>query len=211
MNVKQLYKKYQIMPQLETHMLRVAAVGKIVADNWIGTCDSLLTTQLCLLHDMGNIVKFDLSDNLDRAKFGNIEKLPYWQGIQKEHIEKFGKSAHDATNAILRDAKLTQFIPLVIEEESLYFAEAKEAELEMATVASIILLYSDCRVTPGGVVSYRERVNDLQSRYGAKTQTWYDWTYWFEGWMQSKVKIDLNSITDQTVEPLFDELLTYTI
>lgn len=197
------------MPQLETHMLRVAGVGKIVADNWKSKCDSELTTQLCLLHDMGNIVKFDLGDGVDRSKFGEIQNLPQWQIIQKEYREKYGKSAHEATNAILEDAKLERFIKLINEEEALYFAEAKEMELSKANVASIILMYADCRVTPQGVVSYRERIDDLQERYGAKTRTWYDWTYWFEEWIQQQSIIDLTSITDESVEPLFDELLEY--
>ena len=32
MTILEIYEKYKIMPQLRTHMLRVAAVGKIVCD-----------------------------------------------------------------------------------------------------------------------------------------------------------------------------------
>ncbi|EKD79763.1 MAG: hypothetical protein ACD_40C00320G0004 [uncultured bacterium] len=211
MLVRDLYQKYQIMPQLATHMLRVAGVGKMVAKHWKNGCDARSVTKLCLLHDLGNIVKFDLQDNIDRSKFGQIENLKYWQGVQRAVWEKYGKNAHEATIGMLVEARLTEFVPFIKEEERLYFAEAREEMLDKASTEAIILLYGDCRVTPSGVVSYRERVNDLQDRYGARNTTWYDWTFWFEEWMQKQVSIDLNSITEDGVKTLFDELLTYTI
>ncbi|MFZ2199843.1 MAG: HD domain-containing protein [Microgenomates group bacterium] len=210
MQLKQLYTQFYIMPQLETHMLKVAGVAKIVAENWKDKCDVKLITDLCLLHDMGNIVKFDLTKS--DGKFGKIENLEYWQGVQQTYWDKYGHDAHEATTLMLREAKLDQFIPFIDEEEKLYFAEAKEGELAKTSIAAIILMYADCRVKPSGVVSYRERIDDLKARYGGVgTPTWYDWTYWFEEWMQSKVKIDLNSIAEASVTPIFDELLTYTV
>lgn len=213
MQVKQIYKKYQIMPQLATHMLRVAGVGKMIAENWMGKCDAKLVTDLCLLHDMGNVVKFDLSEDAVKTKmFGVLTDLEYWREVQSEYWQKFGKDAHAATKGILSEAKLDRFNKYIDEEHVLYFAEAKEKELNKASVAAIILMYSDCRVTPSGVVSYRERIDDLGARYGGvNSVTWYDWTYWFEEWMQDKVKIDLQVIMEESVTPLFDELLTYEI
>jgi hypothetical protein len=93
---------------------------------------------------------------------------------------------------------------LIGEEEKLYFAEAKEEILTNTNVAAIILMYADCRVKPEGIVSYRQRIDDLKARYGGVgSPTWYDWTYWFDNWMQNQVKIDLNSITEEMVTPLW--------
>jgi|GEM_PF-518653 len=211
MTIKQLYERYDIMPQLATHMLRVGAIGKIVAENWKDGCDSKLVSDLCLIHDMGNIVKFKLqSPNED--KFGKIENIEYWQERQRNYWDKYGHDAHDATVGILHEVGLDRFIDYIGEEEKLYFAEARETELKQVSVPAIILMYSDCRVIPSGVVSYRERIDDLKERYGGVgTTTWHDWTYFFDEWMQSKVKIDLNSITEDRVTPLFDELLGYNI
>lgn len=201
------------MPQLQTHMLRVAGVGKIVAENWAGKCDAKLVTDLCLLHDMGNVVKFDLSEGAVKTKmFGVPTDLRYWREVQNEYREKFGKDAHVATKGILSQEKLDRFNRYIDEEHALYFAEAKGKELDKASAVAIILMYADCRVTPSGVVSYRERIDDLKDRYGGVgTLTWYDWTFWFEKWMQSKVKIDLQSIKEESVTPLFDELLRYNV
>lgn len=210
MHIKQIYKKYHVMPQLVTHQLRVAGVGKIIAENWKDKCDVIFTTELCLLHDMGNIVKFDLTTR--DAKFGKIENIEYWRKIQQQYWDQFGKDAHDATIGILRETNLGNFVAYITEEEKLYFAEAREDILNKANIASVILMYADCRVTPAGVVSYRERIDDLKARYGGVgTPAWYKWTFGFEEWMQSKVTIDLNGITEQSVKPLFDELLTYEI
>lgn len=191
-------------------MLRVAGVGKIIAENWVQGCDLKLVTELCLLHDMGNIVKFDLSKN--DGKFGKIEKVEYWQEVQKSYWDKYGHDAHDATIGIMHDANLSRFVPYIEEEEKLYFAESNESGLSKASTAAIILMYADCRVTPTGVVSYRERIDDLKNRYGGVgTPTWYDWTYWFEEWMQRQAGVDLQMITEARVTPLFDELLTHEI
>ena len=208
MQIKQLYRQYDIMPQLEMHMLRVGAVGKMVAENWIGGCDSKFVTDLCLIHDMGNLVKFDLT-NRNEDKFGKIENVEYWQKMQQQYWDKYGHEAHDATEGILRAAGMTKFVESINEEEKLYFAEAREIGLEQVNTAAIILMYSDCRVAPAGVVSYRERIDDLKERYGVRTETWYDWTNWFDEWIQKQVAIDLNSITEASVTPLFDELLSY--
>jgi len=144
--------------------------------------------------------------------YGMIKDLEYWQQVQKVVWDKYGRDAHDATIGILNEAGLTQFISFINEEEKLYFLEAREKELAEASVAAIILMYADCRVKPAGVVSYRERIDDLKERYGGgKTETWYKWTFWFDEWIQKQVRIDLTQITDETVEPLFPELLGYNI
>lgn len=212
MKIRDLYAKYQIMPQLETHMLRVSGVGKIIAEHWRGKCDVQLVTDLCLLHDMGNIVKFDLSGLVDKKFYGKFEDLGHWQEVQKEFWHKYGKNAQIATVEILKEAKLDRYIPYIIEEERLYFSEPTDVDLEKSKLESIILMYADCRVTPTGVVSYRERIDDLKARYGGVgTESWSEWTYWFEIWMQSKTDIDLNQITEKSVESLYEELLGYNI
>lgn len=207
MKISELYEKYKIMPQLITHQLRVGAIGQIVAKNWKSKIDTQMITNLCLIHDMGNIVKFDLVHTREDM-FGMIKDIEYWQQVQREVWSKYGRDAHDATIGILNEAGLQEYVPFISEEEKLYFMEAREKELAKASVAATILMYADCRVKPGGVVSYRERIDDLKERYGGgKTETWYKWTFWFDEWIQKQVKVDLKTITEEMVTPLFDELL----
>ena len=49
---------------------------------------------MALLHDLGNIVKFDLEkypDFLGKEK----PRLEYWKKVQKEVREKYGSDDHD--------------------------------------------------------------------------------------------------------------------
>lgn len=197
------------MPQLAEHQLRVGAVGQIVAENWRGGCDELLATKLCLLHDMGNIVKFDLSDEAQRVSmFGKIDNLPHWQEVQKKYLDQYGSDAHAATNGILREMGEDKIVPMIDEEVRLYLAEADSQELDKADVPTVIMMYGDFRVIPQGVVSYQDRVEDLRVRYGGgKSPTWLAWTAKFEQWIQERIAVDLDSITEEVVRPRWDALL----
>ena len=61
MNIFNIYAKYKIPPQLQTHQLRVAAVAKTICEHlWPKLSDMRTIISTCLVHDMGNIIKFDL-------------------------------------------------------------------------------------------------------------------------------------------------------
>lgn len=213
MKIKQLYDKYAIMSQLAEHQLRVGGVGQMVAENWRGGCDETEVTKVCLLHDMGNTVKFDLSDEAVNTKmFGRIVNLPYWRGVQQKYWDKYGKDAHIATKGILAEAGLADLNKYIDEESELYFSEASEEELMQASVPAVILMYADCRVVPRGIVPYRERVEDLKARYGGgKSATWYPWMFRFEKWLQAQVSIDLSTITEEVVARRWESLLSVRI
>lgn len=213
MQVKAVYERYQIMPQLATHMLRVAGVGKLMMKGWKRYVDEELVIRSLLLHDLGNIVKFNLSDEGQRQiKSKDKVDLDYWQKVQKEMWQRYGRDAHEATKKMLGEIGLDELIPIMEEESILYFSEAESVELELASEAAKILMYCDCRVVPSGVVSYRERVDDLVARYGGKSSpTWYEWMMEFEKYMERSTRTNLKTITEEQVKPLFDELLTMDI
>lgn len=192
------------MPQLQTHMLRVAGVGKIILDGWKSTIDKDLVMRTLLLHDMGNIVKFDLSNPLMA-----IDNLDYWIQVQQEWWKKYGKNAHEATAQIV--AELGQDdAGRVMESEHAGYASDNPAKLLEQDWPAKILSYCDMRVTPSGVVPMSVRIADLQKRYG-REMSWYDFLYELEAQVRLETKIDLDAIGDRNVEPFFDELLTYTI
>jgi len=223
MVIKELFDKFEVMPQLVEHQLRVGAVGQILAQNWIypirptssggAKVDVELTTKLCLLHDMGNIVKFDLSDEAQReAQFGKTGNLPYWRKVQAKYRDKYGRDAHAATKGVLAEAGLSELIHYIDEEAELYFSEAGPKELATTNPATVILMYADMRVKPEGVVSYQERVDDLQKRYGGgRTATWYEWTKTFAKFIKEQTRIDPESITEEVVRARWNELLSVRI
>jgi 5'-deoxynucleotidase YfbR-like HD superfamily hydrolase len=59
--ILELYDTYKIMPQLAAHQLRVAAVAYAITQAIFEPIHDEELISACLLHDMGNILKFDLS------------------------------------------------------------------------------------------------------------------------------------------------------
>ena len=58
MNIIKIYNKYYLPENLQMHMLRVAACSNLIIDNWKGIeIDKDAIIRVCLLHDMGNMVK----------------------------------------------------------------------------------------------------------------------------------------------------------
>lgn len=61
MTIKEIYKMFRVPPNLQEHMIRVAKVARFIFDHWVGPkLDWQKLEKICLLHDLGNVVKFDL-------------------------------------------------------------------------------------------------------------------------------------------------------
>jgi hypothetical protein len=190
MTIKELYKKYHIMPQLQQHQLRVGGIVALITNDR----DSILTA---LVHDMGNIVKFK---NID----------PAWHDIQDTYIQKYGTDANVATIKILQDAGLLQLKQYMEQESEFYKNRMTVTDYSTISLPALLTLYADSRVAFNGVVTLEERVVDLETRY----QTYRDDRIWgpkLETYIQTLTDRDVAAITETDVEPLFDELLTYTI
>ncbi len=99
MNIIEIYKKYLIPENLQMHMLRVAACGNLIVDNWTGTLinkDSII--RILLLHDMGNIVKITPDQNND----------PEFLKFRQRLIGIYGLDDHKITDVICRKEGLTE-------------------------------------------------------------------------------------------------------
>lgn len=60
-SIKSIYDRFSIPRSLRLHMYRVASIAEMVCDNWKGPRiekDDIVAA--CLLHDVGNIVKFSI-------------------------------------------------------------------------------------------------------------------------------------------------------
>lgn len=204
MKLYDVYEKYQIMPQLATHMLRVAGVGKLILGGWKNDIDYDLVLRTLLLHDMGNIIKFDLESQIIP-----IDNIEYWRSVQKDWLGKYGSDVHSATTRIVKELNQDKVLAILEEEHSVYMMTDKIGILNNSWPAKI-LAYCDVRVTPSGIGTMKERIDDLQKRYGRNLE-WYDFLYALESDIKMATNTDLDSITEELAEPLFDDLLTYTI
>ncbi|MDQ3076086.1 MAG: HD domain-containing protein [bacterium] len=161
--ITDIYKQYKIMPILADHMLRVGAVASIICDSLDTSIDKEKIVKVCLLHDMGNIIKFELTYF---PEINEPEGLEYWQTVQKEFIEKYGEDEHEATMEIMRE--------LGMSEELIYLADQNRFSLlcEHAIGDDMlvkIMHYADMRVGPFGVLSYDGRMEEAKKRYANRT------------------------------------------
>src|SRR5207247_1161476 len=132
---------------LQLHQLRVAAVGKLLSAHVkkeVAT-NEVITT--CLFHDMGNIIKSDLSLF---PQFREPHGKEHWEGVKKKFISKYGNNAHRANVAIAKELKLPE--PVVALIDGIGFSKlATILEAHMFEIK--ICEYADTRVGPHGVLS----------------------------------------------------------
>lgn len=163
MNIIKIYEKYHIPQQLQMHMLRVAACANLIIDNWQGNqIDKDAIIRVSLLHDMGNMAK--IQDNPDNDK--------EFLNVRKQYIDKFGADDHKISLEIGRNEGLNDFeLELMEKKES----KRNEEIMNSSSYEIKICAYCDERVSPDGVDSIRERLEDAKRRYKGKTNTvWGD-------------------------------------
>jgi hypothetical protein len=152
-SIKEIYEQFQVMPSLQMHMRKVAAVADWILStiNCIPKADKNDVIAALLLHDLGNIVKFKLG-----------EELTDWRKIQQETIAEYGSDDHVATEKMVRELGVRNRLAFLISEmgfENLqHVIDSNDMELK-------ICLYADLRVAPDGIVSLQKRFADLRERY----------------------------------------------
>lgn len=209
MKVREIYKKYLITPNLQKHHLRVAKVALFIYDHWKGEqFDKELVKKAALLHDLGNIVKFDLKGYPEYLG-EELKRRDFWAKKQKEMIKKYGDDDHKACLQMLReigvDAKIIKIISDKSFRNSLKTKKSDNWELK-------ILFYSDLRVGPLGVISVKERfdeaiprlkMNKKRNNAGELIKACYR----IEKQIQENLDVDVSKITDQSIERDDKELL----
>jgi len=158
-NILGIYTEYKIIPNLQEHQIRVASVGKITADSLAGDIDRTGIVCALLLHDMGNILKFDFSvfpETLEPLG------LAYWESVKEEYREKYGSDEHLATLLIAKELGVAERIISYI--DSTGFTKIPY-NLKEGSMEEKICNYSDMRVGPFGLLSLEDRMNEGWQRY----------------------------------------------
>lgn len=162
MLIKSLYEKYNLLPSLQDHLITVAAAVYVVSTHCGLTKNDLNTVvTAALVHDFGNLVKFDLTLY---PHFFEPQGVDYWAKIQQQWKKRYGEDSRKATIAVLHefctDQNILRLIPLV------GFSQAEKVFTDNDLLAEI-LCYCDQRVSPTGLVSLQERIEDGKSRFTA--------------------------------------------
>jgi len=197
-------------------MLRVAALGNYLLDHWKtpNQPDRDLITQTLLLHDMGNILKFNLSKTmLDNNDNNNVN---YWINVQKKYIKKYGSDEHIATSKIAQELTGSKRVNYLIStllgfKQNIKVANSNDWESKICT-------YSDQRIAPDGVVTLKKRIEEQLERYKNNPNASINAPnrdelvksgFEIEQQLQTKVTINLQQITDQDIEPYIEKLNNY--
>lgn len=207
--ITDIYQQFVLPSALQTHQVRVAAVAKLICDHLTVPVEQDEIILGCLLHDMGNLAKFDL------WKFPDLvepEGLAYWQEKQTEFKRRFGDDEHLATIAVLKELDVSSRVFELA--TSVGFHNIKN-NFESGDIHLMIPEYADDRVTPWGVVSLTDRLEDLERRYGHRYPSETDKkrraefaavAHRMEAAIFSQTTLQPSDITDERVEPLLAEL-----
>ena len=213
--ITEIYKEYRIVPSLQLHMLRVAAVAYILCDNLDEVVDKNNVVLACLLHDMGNIIKFKMDV---MPEFFNPEGVEYWQRVKDEYIAKYGTDEHHATLDIVKELNLSHKIVEFINVIS--FLDGPKVVFD-PDFNHKIMLYCDNRVSPFGVVSMEDRLLDFRKRYAHLDKisdqdsslrlAFESGLREIEKQIFQHCKINREDITDEAVAPIIEELKHFVI
>lgn len=216
MKISEIYEKYTVQANLQLHMLRVAAVGVLIADHFTDKTllnkNSLVTA--LLLHDIGNVIKF----NFDKPEYSNIsaQDIEYWKKIQADYVEKYGDE-DTATEEIAKE--------IGVDAQTLDLLQKTSASKTMAAAISPdfnkkVACYADARIGLHGIVSIDERWDDINKRYEGRGHTLSDLDKnllrrnagkEIEQQIQSKMDIQVVDITDADIELIIEQLTSWDV
>ncbi len=215
MNVREVYAAYRIMPGLQMHQMRVAAVAELVFSHFDQPLRERTIVLACLFHDMGNLIK---SDFAQFPEFLEPQGVEYWQGVKDEFIAKYGNKSHEANVKIAQELQLPP--PVVALIDGIGFGSmAKTAAAD--SWEQKIVEYADCRVGPHGVLSLEERLVSTRERYLSRGDREYYEEAGFialkksaheiEDQLFAHAQIGPSAINDESAAPIIDRLWEYQV
>jgi len=208
MKIGEIYMRYDIMPNLAEHQLRVASVAKYLCDHMrermVNEKDLV---SACLIHDMGNIIKADLGLF---PEFITPAMRPHYEKVKALMMEQYADE-HEATLSIAGELGVNDVVLLYLENAR--FSKYNEVETDLGKK---IYNYADMRVYPFGIVPLQERLDDLRKRYENKEtrkklpsfdrEAFEKRMHEFESDIFSVVDCRPEDITDTTIAPFVEEL-----
>ena len=211
--ISDIYAEYRVMPNLQLHMLRVASVASLIADNYTEPLDKNTLIASCLLHDVGNMVRLQLEVF---PEFNEPQGIEYWREVKNDYIERYGKDDHLANIKILREIGLSEEIIEIAggNTPKLVCKFAKEDNLLLK-----VEFYADARVSPHGVLSYEDRQAESTKRYAnvegslpaLERKQMVDCGKDIEIEIFAKCRIKPEDINDESIKTIMEELRHFVI
>lgn len=210
MKVLDAYSRYKILPFLQLHQLRVAAVAKRIVDNFDGALDERSIMIACLFHDMGNIIKVDFERFPESFE---PEGVADWKKVQDDFVRRFGPDEHHATIAIGHELHLP--LQAIAYIDGVGFSKLERTR-DTHSYEQKIVEYADLRVAPMGIVSMHARHEETRIRYEARRtdipnddpryRALVGISEEIERQIFSRCSIQPSDITDESVASIIEEL-----
>ena len=205
-----IFKHYQLPNLLQNHLWRTASLMELMLNHWHGPkLDKQLLIETMLLHDLGNLVKFNLSDTTPLMLLTDAE-LPLYRTLQAEWHQKYGTVVDEVTVQFVKELRLihAQAISQII----LTHTEGTQpSTVNHDDWTQKLCDYTDFRVAPQGLVSLKERFDDLGKRYAERESGWenpekvaqkLNLFSTIETQLQTHIDLNLQQITAADLEPL---------
>lgn len=219
-SIDAIYERFEVPQNLRMHMFRVAALAELLCTAWNGPAiNKTDIIAVSLVHDIGNIVKFDLE-----TPFG----LKLVSGVTVEEIEKmrktrdyvksrYGADDHEATQNMARELGVNERLMFIITYGGHSFTDPNLPNLDDWDIK--LHAYTDFRVGPFGIMPLGDRFEEFRTRQKARVDRGAkNWSYSnldaiikagvnLEKTIQANVSIPLEQINDKTVQPYLDKYL----
>lgn len=215
-HIRDIYHRFPIPNHLQLHQLRVAAVAQVICDQ-LNPAIKINRSEIisaCLLHDMGNLIKFKL-DQLPELL--EPQGRDYWHIQQQQFIAEYGPNEHQATLAIAKSLGVNETILALINAIGFNQAVTNSNSQDFSRK---ICAYADMRVGPFQVISLSERLADIRRRYNDSYQSatkqrnrqiFEQALKDIELQIQAKCSLDLTAITEQRISDTIETLKLWQI
>lgn len=164
-NHQALYEKYLVPQNVQAHMRLVAAVAEKICENSKQKVSKKEVVAAALIHDLGNLAKmnFEKPDSIKLLTQEDQKNISQLRKKQEKFIEKYGSNAEEANIKIAQEIGASNKIIKIISARAItHYPDGAKVG---GTLEEKILLYSDLRVTPQGVRTLKERLDEYQKRY----------------------------------------------
>ena len=208
-HILEIYSQYNIKRDIQEHMFRVAAVASMICDYMHESLDKNKIISVCLLHDMGNLIKDSLNFY---PKFFEPEGVEYWKGVREEFVKKYGTNPDQATISIVQELNIEKTAFSLLQKVVLKQLEDFKNlnDWEMMTCK-----YADVRVSPTGILPFRDRLQEWQGRNPQFTEQYVQNTINLFSKLEkdifAKCKIKPEDITEEIIQPIVSGLRNFVI
>jgi hypothetical protein len=177
-------------------MLRVAALARVILDNWNGQkIDDQSVVTCAMYHDIAKPVNFDIEKQ--RQYVTTEEEFNEVKRAINDMINRYGTEEHVAAIKIFQEiGSSEEAIRLINNLEWIYLPRL----LNENDIPSLLVNYCDMRIGPKGILPIAMRFSDLKERAPFEgIDEIAKLTPKLESLIQSHTSIDLMTITDDQI------------